>query len=333
MFATPCQVGVRATKLMHTNEITTLRELVISYYSGYLSNRPGDLRKRMENIQFNQKEIQNNHHYFVSFFHSIGQWSGREIDASQAERLGRSCLSIACSALSLARSAQAKRSTKIDHQAGFQGFGGARAYCVTGPGSLGQDTYYYGPKYRHAGRREGKLIYRSAPGSPGICSRRIASYASLARLAYENIYFRVSRFPGDYPSSGVHQPICLSVFEPEIAPGKRSKGMPACEPLKSRWSPLSLGTRNLRKVTSSLSVSWIGIRYLGKGNGLMDAPSRKPVLQIFHHSRLGVRILAMCGQNDAQRFDFQTYLLQYELHKWRPEYNCDGYTNSAAIYR
>ncbi|GBP15178.1 hypothetical protein EVAR_11472_1 [Eumeta japonica] len=35
--------------------------------------------------------------------------SGREIDASQAERLGRSCLSIACSALLLARSAQAER--------------------------------------------------------------------------------------------------------------------------------------------------------------------------------------------------------------------------------
>ncbi|GBP47331.1 hypothetical protein EVAR_38097_1 [Eumeta japonica] len=35
--------------------------------------------------------------------------NGREIDASQAERLGRSCLSIARSALSLARSAQAER--------------------------------------------------------------------------------------------------------------------------------------------------------------------------------------------------------------------------------
>ncbi|GBP32062.1 hypothetical protein EVAR_21096_1 [Eumeta japonica] len=35
--------------------------------------------------------------------------SGREIDASQAERLRQSCLSIACSALSLARSAQAER--------------------------------------------------------------------------------------------------------------------------------------------------------------------------------------------------------------------------------
>ncbi|GBP56380.1 hypothetical protein EVAR_32249_1 [Eumeta japonica] len=33
----------------------------------------------------------------------IGVWSGREIDASQAERSGRSCLSIARSALSLAR--------------------------------------------------------------------------------------------------------------------------------------------------------------------------------------------------------------------------------------
>ncbi|GBP63704.1 hypothetical protein EVAR_87681_1 [Eumeta japonica] len=39
----------------------------------------------------------------------IGPWSGREIDASQAARLGRPCLSIACSALSLARSAQAER--------------------------------------------------------------------------------------------------------------------------------------------------------------------------------------------------------------------------------
>ncbi|GBP07058.1 hypothetical protein EVAR_4471_1 [Eumeta japonica] len=38
----------------------------------------------------------------------IGRWNGREIDASQAERVGRSCLSIGCSALSLARSAQAE---------------------------------------------------------------------------------------------------------------------------------------------------------------------------------------------------------------------------------
>ncbi|GBP77340.1 hypothetical protein EVAR_54712_1 [Eumeta japonica] len=34
---------------------------------------------------------------------------GKEIDASQTERLGRSCLSVSCSALSLARSAQAER--------------------------------------------------------------------------------------------------------------------------------------------------------------------------------------------------------------------------------
>ncbi|GBP84540.1 hypothetical protein EVAR_66848_1 [Eumeta japonica] len=39
----------------------------------------------------------------------VGRWSGRDMDASQAERLGRSCLSIACSALSLARSNQAER--------------------------------------------------------------------------------------------------------------------------------------------------------------------------------------------------------------------------------
>ncbi|GBP20481.1 hypothetical protein EVAR_78857_1 [Eumeta japonica] len=45
----------------------------------------------------------------LSLFHSIGRWSGRETDASQAERLDRSCLSIARSALSLARSAHAER--------------------------------------------------------------------------------------------------------------------------------------------------------------------------------------------------------------------------------
>ncbi|GBP95730.1 hypothetical protein EVAR_66617_1 [Eumeta japonica] len=39
----------------------------------------------------------------------IGRWSIREIDVSHAERLGRSCLSIACSALSLACSAQTER--------------------------------------------------------------------------------------------------------------------------------------------------------------------------------------------------------------------------------
>ncbi|GBP08719.1 hypothetical protein EVAR_7306_1 [Eumeta japonica] len=39
----------------------------------------------------------------------IGRWSGREIDASQAEHLGRSCFSNTRSALSLARSAQAER--------------------------------------------------------------------------------------------------------------------------------------------------------------------------------------------------------------------------------
>ncbi|GBP52339.1 Cuticle protein LPCP-23 [Eumeta japonica] len=39
----------------------------------------------------------------------IGRWSGRGTDASQTERLGRSCLYIASFALSLARSAQAER--------------------------------------------------------------------------------------------------------------------------------------------------------------------------------------------------------------------------------
>ncbi|GBP26264.1 hypothetical protein EVAR_16118_1 [Eumeta japonica] len=47
----------------------------------------------------------------------IGRWSGREIDASQAERLARSCLSVACSALSLARSAQMERDNKISNMA------------------------------------------------------------------------------------------------------------------------------------------------------------------------------------------------------------------------
>ncbi|GBP29656.1 hypothetical protein EVAR_79205_1 [Eumeta japonica] len=41
--------------------------------------------------------------------HRLMEWIVGEIDASQAERLGRSCLSIARSALSLARSAQAER--------------------------------------------------------------------------------------------------------------------------------------------------------------------------------------------------------------------------------
>ncbi|GBP51651.1 hypothetical protein EVAR_96247_1 [Eumeta japonica] len=45
----------------------------------------------------------------VQFIAVDGAVCGREIDASQAERLGRSCLSIARSALSLARSAQAER--------------------------------------------------------------------------------------------------------------------------------------------------------------------------------------------------------------------------------
>ncbi|GBP71727.1 hypothetical protein EVAR_33140_1 [Eumeta japonica] len=39
----------------------------------------------------------------------MGRWSEREIDASQAQCLSRSCLSIARSALSLAHSAQAER--------------------------------------------------------------------------------------------------------------------------------------------------------------------------------------------------------------------------------
>ncbi|GBP71100.1 hypothetical protein EVAR_53380_1 [Eumeta japonica] len=53
----------------------------------------------------------------------IGLWSEREIDASQAERLGR--LSIARSALSLARSAQAKRDNEscfFVHAAGVHRF-------------------------------------------------------------------------------------------------------------------------------------------------------------------------------------------------------------------
>ncbi|GBP86520.1 hypothetical protein EVAR_62958_1 [Eumeta japonica] len=48
-----------------------------------------------------------------TFSKCIGRWSGREIDASLAERLGRSCLSIACSALSLARSVQAERDNEL----------------------------------------------------------------------------------------------------------------------------------------------------------------------------------------------------------------------------
>ena len=42
------------------------------------------------------------------FIGRICRWSGREINESQVERLGRSCLSIACSAPSLERSAQAE---------------------------------------------------------------------------------------------------------------------------------------------------------------------------------------------------------------------------------
>ncbi|GBP64980.1 hypothetical protein EVAR_50664_1 [Eumeta japonica] len=64
--------------------------------------------------------MQNNHPYFVSFFCSIGPWNRRKIDASQAERLGRSRLY--CSALSLARSAQAK----VIHQNGDVGIFGER---------------------------------------------------------------------------------------------------------------------------------------------------------------------------------------------------------------
>ncbi|GBP21414.1 hypothetical protein EVAR_12015_1 [Eumeta japonica] len=45
---------------------------------------------------------------FSLLFGRIGRWSGREIDPSQAERLGRSSLSIACSTLSFVRSAQAE---------------------------------------------------------------------------------------------------------------------------------------------------------------------------------------------------------------------------------
>ncbi|GBP82684.1 hypothetical protein EVAR_27009_1 [Eumeta japonica] len=50
----------------------------------------------------------------VSFLlERIARWSGKEIDASQAARLGRSCLSIARSALSLAHSAQAERDNEL----------------------------------------------------------------------------------------------------------------------------------------------------------------------------------------------------------------------------
>ncbi|GBP76610.1 hypothetical protein EVAR_37724_1 [Eumeta japonica] len=48
---------------------------------------------------------------------------------------------------------------------------------------------------------------------------------------------------------------------------------------------------------------------------------------------VGERILAVCEKNSGQRFDVQTCLLQHELHKWRSEYNCHGYTDFTAIYR
>ncbi|GBP22383.1 hypothetical protein EVAR_11899_1 [Eumeta japonica] len=53
--------------------------------------------------------LDRNDNYFVFLFPSIGRRSGREIETSQAERTGRSCLSFARTALSLARSAQAER--------------------------------------------------------------------------------------------------------------------------------------------------------------------------------------------------------------------------------
>ncbi|GBP15346.1 hypothetical protein EVAR_80525_1 [Eumeta japonica] len=61
----------------------------------------------------------------------IGRWSGINTNASQAERLDRSCLSIAGSALSLTRAAQAERENEscfFVHAAGVHRF--IRSYYV-----------------------------------------------------------------------------------------------------------------------------------------------------------------------------------------------------------
>ncbi|GBP19071.1 hypothetical protein EVAR_83383_1 [Eumeta japonica] len=63
-----------------------------------------------------------------------------------------------------------------------------------------------------------------------------------------------------------------------------------------------------------------------------SAPRRQPALR-FSFTVASEYGFLRCRQNDAHRFDVHTCLLQHELHKWRPGYNCDGCTNSAAIYR
>ncbi|GBP47605.1 hypothetical protein EVAR_30319_1 [Eumeta japonica] len=59
----------------------------------------------------------------------------KEINASQTEGLGRSCLSIACSALSLARSAQAER----DNESCF--FGASINYVARPRGGISLSGY------------------------------------------------------------------------------------------------------------------------------------------------------------------------------------------------
>ncbi|GBP19817.1 hypothetical protein EVAR_75109_1 [Eumeta japonica] len=46
-----------------------------------------------------------------------------------------------------------------------------------------------------------------------------------------------------------------------------------------------------------------------------------------------VSLLIRQTEDYCSRLGVRTYLLQHELHKWSPEYDCDRCTNSAAIYR
>ncbi|GBP24240.1 hypothetical protein EVAR_80093_1 [Eumeta japonica] len=110
---------------------------------------------------------------------SIGRQSGREIDASQAERLGRSCLSVACSALSLARSAQAER----DNELCFFNFRGSRC------GAKGYVTSLTGKPEKSlknkqfSGTREGGLLENKSPPAFVVCRRTQISRKMLAFIA------------------------------------------------------------------------------------------------------------------------------------------------------
>ncbi|GBP09416.1 hypothetical protein EVAR_70057_1 [Eumeta japonica] len=63
-------------------------------------------------------------------------------------------------------------------------------------------------------------------------------------------------------------------------------------------------------------------------------PARRRCLSSVVRSRLGERIsCGVVGKMMDSVFRPSGFFVTAKLHEWRSEYNCDGYTNPAAIHR